>query len=198
MESELPTSPEYRSAGPWAGRLLLSTRRWGIGLAVAALLCWAAVAVNGFFVELGGGPVRSAAEFHERDARTRQAGGRLGAELRLGKLVDHAADTSVRCTRGLAANGPGEARDEPSYEWEVTFGKRADYVAEVRRLRAEWWERGWRVHDGRSAKGLPVVSGTDDYGIDIGLAIDPGSSRPKIWADGGCIRHHVRDPAATP
>ncbi|WP_438490220.1 hypothetical protein [Streptomyces sp. S186] len=106
-----------------------------------------------------------------------------------------ADESSSSCVDDFGADKDGVTRDQLTYSWKLGFDSRSDYLAAIRRLRAEWVKRGLAVKDlpgpekGRPGGGLPGTSATDD-GIDLSFGPDGTTGALTARADGGCIRHY--------
>ncbi|MFI9206069.1 hypothetical protein [Streptomyces sp. NPDC053048] len=175
-------------------------QRWLIGLAAGAAIFWACSAVFDFFETLGGGPVRSAADYRKQDIKTREDGKRVIGGLRPGAGAPDRMreEGSTSCVDDLGFDGDDVTRKQPHYKWGLHYAGEADYLADLDRLRTEWKRRGWTTEDKPPAKPLnpdhptpqwPGIRTTDDHGVTISIGINWYTGKPTLSADGGCIRY---------
>ncbi|MBZ4322408.1 hypothetical protein [Streptomyces huiliensis] len=188
--ADTPTTDE-------AGRTVAVRRRLVL-LASAALLVWACTAVSGWFEGLAGGSVRTAADYRTQDIRTREAGKTAVAALRpgAGKADWMHKEDSTSCTDDLGFDGDGVTRGRPSYSWTLYYADKADYLADLDRLRTAWRRHGWKVEDTPEPKDAsepyrPGISTVADHGIALSMGMNPYTRKPFLSADGGCVRYRT-------
>ncbi|MER5784352.1 hypothetical protein ABT104_21930 [Streptomyces mobaraensis] len=192
--TDTPAGEAARPAATWP---------WFAALAALALICWGFTAVTGFFEDLGGGPVRSAADYRTQDIRTRAAGKAVIAGLRPG---DHDAPGRMRregsssCVDDLGFDGDGVTRDELHYTWDLEYAHEADYLADLDKVRATWRRHGWKVEEtpesteevaGRRERHPPSISTVADHGITLSMYTDWFTKKPTVSANGGCVRYRT-------
>ncbi|MBH1938862.1 hypothetical protein I5Q34_32165 [Streptomyces sp. AV19] len=206
MKTSTPQEPT--AATPTAGvSRKVVVRRWLIGLAAAAAIFWACSAVSGFFENLGGGPIRSAADYREQDIKTREAGRRAIGGLRpgAGNADWMTEEGSTSCVDDLGFDGDDVSRKQPRYEWNLRYAGKAEYLADLGRLRAAWGRRGWKTEDkpapepvnpDRPTLRWPGIRTTDDHGVTVAVGIDRYTGKPVLSADGGCVRYRKDDGVA--
>ncbi len=169
--------------------------RWMILLGTVALIGWAAITVHDFFQDMAGGPIRTAPEYRERDIKTRQAGKRTVAQLPAGVgNPDHFGKGygSTSCVDDFGFDDTGVTRDQPTYEWSLSFSGRDAYLTQLKEIRTAWEHRGWKVRDVAARdSGLPGIKTTNPDGIIIALAPDWDSDDVFLRTDGSCIRHQA-------
>ncbi|MEU2855065.1 hypothetical protein [Streptomyces syringium] len=179
-------------------------RRWLIILAVIGAIGWTCSIVSDFIEKLEGGPVRSVAAYRKQDIRTREAGSKVIGELRPGAAYTDVGseEASTSCVDDLGFDKGGVTRDQPSYTWGLSYFSKADYLADLGKLRSAWELQGWKTHDippaesqnpERPIPAWPGIRTTDDHGIAISIGIDSYSGHPTLSTDGGCIRYDRDD-----
>ncbi|GAA2915429.1 hypothetical protein GCM10020221_08950 [Streptomyces thioluteus] len=182
-------------------------RRWLLCLAAVGAIFWACSAVSDFFENLGGGPVRSAADYRMRDIKTREAGRQAVGGLRpgAGDASWMQEEGSTSCVDDLGFDRDGVRREQPHYKWKLQYSGKADYLTDLGRLRAEWQRRGWKTEDTSAPETLnpqhpipqwPGIRTTDDHGVVIAIGIDWYTGKPVLSTDGGCVRYR-RDGGVT-
>ncbi|MGX8903898.1 hypothetical protein ACR820_01205 [Streptomyces netropsis] len=160
--------------------------------------------MSDFLEDLQGGPVRSVADYRKQDIKTREAGRRA-----IGELGPGAADAnlergedSTSCVDDLGFDRDGVTREQPRYEWGLRYSSKADYLADLGRLRTTWEHRGWKTYDvpppeppnrESALPDWPGIRTTDDHGIAIRISLDWYSGKPTLSTDGGCIRYDRDD-----
>lgn len=208
METHPPQDPSAVPADTPAPTAVVSrkvvVRRWLISLTAVAAIVWACSAVSDFFENLGGGPIRSAADYRKQDINTREAGRRIISDLRPGAGDGDRMheEGSTSCVDDLGFDDDGVTRNQPHYTWRLHYSGEADYLADLGRLRAAWERRGWKTEDRPAAEPLnpdrptprwPGIRTTDDHGVTIAVGIGWYSGEPTLSADGGCIRYRRDD-----
>ncbi|MGI5337080.1 hypothetical protein ACQEVS_06655 [Streptomyces sp. CA-181903] len=211
MEKHPPQEPAVATVDtPTAGVSRKTVvRRWLILAAAFALLFWACGAVHDFFEKLDGGPVRSAADYRTQEIRTREAGRTAVAGLRpgVGRPGWTQEERSTSCVDDLGADDNGVTRGRPKYEKSLEYARKADYLADLSRLRASWQQHGWKVRntpdpassqdtDDRSEPRWPGIRTVADHGIALFMGTDSYTKRPILSADGGCIRYRTEQGVA--
>ncbi|MFI0738371.1 hypothetical protein ACH4PU_09785 [Streptomyces sp. NPDC021100] len=176
-------------------------RRWLVLAAAAALLFWACTAVSDFFENLDGGPVRTAADYRTQDIRTREAGKAAVAGLRPGDgdaSGRMSKESSTSCVDDLGADGDGVTRDQPHYTWSLDYARKADYLADLDRLRTSWRRHGWKVEEvpdpedaDRPTPRWPEIRTVADHGITLSMGTNRYTNKPVLSADGGCVRYRT-------
>ncbi|GHG54258.1 hypothetical protein [Streptomyces griseocarneus] len=201
----VPAETEDAPAAPTSRKTIV--RRWLIGVTAAGALCWTFSVVFEFFENLGGGPVRSAADFRKQDIRTREAGRQTIGDLRPG-TTDRGwihEEGSTSCVDDLGFDSGSVTRKQPRYEWKLRYAGKADYLADLDKLRSSWEHRGWKTHDKPPPEPLnshdktprwPGIRTTDDHGVTIAVGIDGYTGSPTLSTDGGCIRYDLDDRVA--
>ncbi|WP_053811140.1 MULTISPECIES: hypothetical protein [Streptomyces] len=191
MQTEIPSTPEPQTSEPDAARPR-HLWRWILAVVGVGLAWWGLFAVDAYLTD----PVRSAAAYHQRDAQTRQAGTDIAQHLTRAKSVGTASPKgSTSCVDDFGVDGLGETRDEPTYVWRLRYRSHGEYLAEVKRLRAEWRARGWQV-SGADPDADPAVVGVSAItgdGIDLSLTLDFYTSQPVLTSHSGCMRHRTDD-----
>ncbi|MGI5528372.1 hypothetical protein ACQEVX_13440 [Streptomyces syringium] len=156
--------------------------------------------MSDFIENIEGGPVRSAAAYRKQDIRAREAGRNAIGELRPGAAyVDGGREEDgTSCVDALGFDKGEVTRHQPSYKWGLSYSSKADYLADLGKLRSAWELRGWKTHDippaesknpERPLPAWPGIRTTDDHGIVIRIAIHWYTGDPTLWADAGCIRY---------
>ncbi|MFI0260290.1 hypothetical protein ACH4OW_14815 [Streptomyces sp. NPDC017056] len=199
MPSKSPSTPEPQpqpqSTAPDAARPL-HLWRWALVVIGVGLVWWGLFAVDAFLTAQAGGPVRTATVYQHRDAQTRRTGADVVKQLTRAESVGSAETKgSTSCVDDFGVDDLGETRDEPTYVWRLSYRSQNDYLAEIKRLRAEWKALGWQV-TGADPDANPKVVGVDavtDDGIDVGLTLDPYTSEPVLTSHSGCMRHRIGD-----
>lgn len=197
---ESPDAPVDTPAPTAGASRKVVARRWLIGLTAVAGVFWACHAVSGFFEDLGGGPVRSAADYRKQDINTREAGRRVIGDLRpgAGKADGMQEEGSTSCVDDLGFDGDDVTRKQPHYTWGLHYAGEAEYLADLGRLRAAWEHHGWKTEDQpatepanreRPARQWPGIRTTDDHGVTLAVRIDWFTGEPTLSADGGCVRY---------
>ncbi|MFI2078311.1 hypothetical protein [Streptomyces triculaminicus] len=206
MEKHPPQEPTLvpdATPTPGVSRKVV-VRRWVIGIATAGVVGWGLWAVSDFLENLGGGPVRSAADFRKQDIRTREAGRQTIGDLRPGVgRADWMREVgSTSCVDDLGFDGDGVTRKQPGYTWELRYATEAGYRADLDKLRAAWEHRGWKTDDKPPHEPLnsqdrtprwPGITTTDDHGVTITMGVDEYTGKPGLWTDGGCVRYNTED-----
>ncbi|MCA6090906.1 hypothetical protein LE181_01760 [Streptomyces sp. SCA3-4] len=207
MDTQTPQEPVPGTADTPAGSTVsrkVLVRRWLTAVAAAGAVGWACCAVSDFFEELGGGPVRSAAHFRGQDINTREAGRKVLGQLRPGMWVSEIREGhgGTSCVDDFGRYQDGVTRKQLDYEWSLDYSSKADYSADLAKLRSAWEERGWKVHDTPPPETLnpdkpvpdwPGIRTTDDHGVTIAVRLDWFTYKPVLSADGGCIRYDSDD-----
>ncbi|MEV4924811.1 hypothetical protein [Streptomyces roseoverticillatus] len=197
---EPPTAPADTPAPTAGASRKVVVRRSLIGVAAVATVSWACSAVSDFFENLGGGPVRSAADYRKQDINTREAGRGIISDLRpgAGDRDRMHEEGSTSCVDDLGFDDNGVTRKQPHYTWGLHYSGEADYLADLAKLRAVWEHRGWKTEDQPATEPLnpdrptprwPGIRTTDDHGVAIAIRIDWYTGKPTLSADGGCIRY---------
>ncbi|MFH8789269.1 hypothetical protein [Streptomyces roseoverticillatus] len=156
--------------------------------------------MSDFFENLGGGPVRSAADYRKQDINTREAGRRIISDLRpgVGDGDRMHEEGSTSCVDDLGFDDDGVTRKQPHYTWGLHYSSEADYRADLGKLRAAWAHRGWKtveqpadepLNPDRPTPRWPGIRTTDDHGVTLAIRIDWYTGEPTLSADGGCIRY---------
>ncbi|MFD9795535.1 hypothetical protein ACFWXK_31805 [Streptomyces sp. NPDC059070] len=152
-----------------------------------------------------GGRVYSEAEYRAHADRTKRTGADTVERLRPaaylrgtlpGTRTASAAneETSTSCVDDFGFDKDGVTRDEPGYSWRLRFASRADYLAALDRLRADWKEEGLTVKEIPAenrpghAPGLPGIS-TTDHDVELALRQAWYGDEPRVYASGKCMRY---------
>ncbi|MBC2878150.1 MULTISPECIES: hypothetical protein [Streptomyces] len=203
MEKHPPQEPAVATVDTPTAEVSRRTvvRRWLVLAAAAALLFWACTAVSGFFENLNGGPVRTAADYRTQDIRTREAGKAAVAGLRPGDADAPgrmSKESSTSCVDDLGADGDGVTRDQPRYAWSLDYTRKADYLAGLDRLRTSWRRHGWKVEEvpdpgdaDRPTPRWPEIRTVADHGITLSMGTNWYTNKPVLSADGGCVRYRT-------
>ncbi|MFI1203569.1 hypothetical protein ACH4VR_29755 [Streptomyces sp. NPDC020883] len=159
------------------------------------------------YESLEGGSVRSAADYTQHAAATKEAGERairqlMPAPYLAGTLPGATLEDTVRfddssssCVDDFGTDHDGVTRNQPTYSWKLGFDSPRDYLAAISHLRARWVKRGIPVKDipapkkGTPGAGLPGISATEG-GIELSFGPEWATGALTMRADGGCIRHY--------
>ncbi|MGK5642503.1 hypothetical protein ACSNOK_29935 [Streptomyces sp. URMC 126] len=202
MEKHPPQEPTVAAADTPTAKAgpVVVVRRWLVLAAVIGLVFWVSTAAPGFFEDLQGGRIRSAADYRTQDIRTREAGKTTVARLRpgSGKADGMRKEGSTSCVDDMGFDGDGVTRDQPHYVWPLDYAREADYLADLDKVRAAWREHGWEVRDTqeetdqdspRRERRWPGIHTVADHGITLSMSPDRFTNKPTLSADGGCVRY---------